>query len=108
VYSIDSSPNEWATIQHNLGAAYAECTQGNRSDNIENAIHHYNEALKVRTIESVPNDWATTQNNLGNAYCNRIQRDRAENLELAIDCYRKALQIRTRQSGPAKMGADPK
>ncbi|MEA3340519.1 MAG: CHAT domain-containing tetratricopeptide repeat protein, partial [Chloroflexota bacterium] len=81
--------------------AYADRIRGDRADNIERAIHHYNQALEIRTRQAFPKGWAATQNNLGEAYRNRIRGERAENIERAIHHYSQTLEVRTRQAFPA-------
>jgi tetratricopeptide (TPR) repeat protein len=100
VFSRDQFPEEWATIQNNLGTAYQEITQGDLTQNIETSIRYLEAALQVRTREASPEQWAETQNNLGVAYYSRIQGDRVESLELAIAAYEAALQVYTLENFP--------
>ncbi|WP_348304612.1 CHAT domain-containing protein, partial [Methanothrix sp.] len=74
--------------------------RGDRAENIELAIEHYEQALKIRTQKDFPTDWAATQNNLALAYNDRIRGDRAENIELAIEHYSLALKIYTQKDFP--------
>ncbi|MEW5719990.1 MAG: CHAT domain-containing tetratricopeptide repeat protein, partial [Chloroflexota bacterium] len=74
--------------------------RGERADNLEQAIAHYELALQVRTRAAFPEQWATTQNNLANAYNNCIRGERADNLEQAIAHYELALQVYTRAAFP--------
>ena len=85
---------------NNLGAAYSERIRGERAENLEQAIGHYQQALEVYTREAFPEQWAGTHNNLGNAYRSRIRGERAENLEQAIRHYEQALEVRTREAFP--------
>jgi len=93
-------PENWATLQNNLGIAYCDRIRGERAENLELAIAFYELALQVRTREAFPEYWATLQNNLGNAYGNRIRGERADNIEQAIASYELALQVRTREAFP--------
>jgi hypothetical protein len=68
VFSRETAPEAWATIQNNLAAAYSDRIRGERAENIEAAISCYIAALEVRTRAAFPQDWATTQNNLATAY----------------------------------------
>jgi len=68
VYTREDYPEQWATVQNNLGVAYSDRIEGVRAENIEGAIACYREALKVYTREAYPEDWAMTQNNLGTAH----------------------------------------
>jgi uncharacterized protein len=58
--------------QNNLAIAYKNRLAGERKENIEAAIRHYEAALQVCTREAAPHDWATTQNNLAAAYSDRL------------------------------------
>ena len=100
VYTREDYPEQWATVQNNLGLAYNKRIEGVRAENIEGAIACYREALIVRTPENYPEDWAMTQNNLGNAYSSRIEGVRAANIEEAIACCRLALKVATRENYP--------
>ena len=100
VFFREESPENWATTQSNLGAAYSDRIRGERAENLEKAIAAYELALEVRTREAFPEYWATTQHNLGAAYSDRIRGERAENLEQAIAAYELALEVRTREAFP--------
>jgi len=95
----------WAALQVDLGNSLAQSTFGKPAENIELAIQHYLQALKVRTQKDFPVDWATIQYNLAAAYYNRILGDRAENIELAIEHYLQALKIRTQKDFPTNWAA---
>jgi tetratricopeptide (TPR) repeat protein len=86
--------------QNNLGNAFADRLQGDRTGNLEQAIVHYQQALEVYTRQAFPKQWAMTQNNLGTAFADRLQGDRAGNLEQAIVHYQQALEVYTRQAFP--------
>jgi tetratricopeptide (TPR) repeat protein len=94
----ERNPELWAALHVELGNNLAQNPTRDRAENIELAIEHYNEALKVYTQRDFPVQWAMTQNNLANAYNNRIRGDRAENIELAIE---------TRRSRCTRKGTSP-
>jgi tetratricopeptide (TPR) repeat protein len=100
IYTREVFPQNWATTQNNLGAAYSDRLRGEPAENLEKAISNYELALQIWTREALPQDWATIQNNLGNAYSKRLRGERAENLEKAISNYELALQIWTREAFP--------
>ncbi|MFO5475572.1 MAG: tetratricopeptide repeat protein, partial [Dolichospermum sp.] len=102
VFTRDTSPEQWAMTQNNLGNAYRDRIRGDKADNLEIAIAAYQQALEVYTRTNFPEQWAMTQNNLGNAYSNRIRGDKADNLENAIAAYNKALEVRTRTDFPVQ------
>jgi CHAT domain-containing protein len=102
IYTRDAFPEQWATTQNNLAAAYSERIQGERADNLEWAIAVYEQALQVRTRDAFPEQWAETQNNLANTYKTRIRGERADNLEWAIAAYQQALQIRVFDTYPVQ------
>jgi tetratricopeptide (TPR) repeat protein len=102
VYTRQAYPEQWAATQNNLGNAYRNRIRGERAENLEQAILHYQQALEVYTRQAYPEQWAATQNNLGNAYLERIRGERAENLEQAIFHYQQALEVYTRQAYPVE------
>ncbi|MDB9314378.1 tetratricopeptide repeat protein, partial [Spirulina sp. CS-785/01] len=100
VFTQEKYPQDWATTQNNLAAAYSDRIRGERAENLEQAIAAYKAALEVYTRTAFPEQWATTQNNLANAYLYRIRGERAENLEQAIAAYKAALEVYTRTAFP--------
>ncbi|MFN7285624.1 MAG: CHAT domain-containing protein [Dolichospermum sp.] len=102
VFTRETSPELWGTLQNNLGIAYRDRIRGDKAENLEKAIAAYNAALEVRTPTDFPVDWATTQNNLGTAYSDRIRGDKADNLEIAIAAYNAALEVYTRTDFPVQ------
>ncbi|NEO81231.1 CHAT domain-containing protein [Moorena sp. SIO4G3] len=102
VFAREACPQDWATTQNNLAAAYRNRIRGQKADNLEAAIKAFQRALQVRTREAFPQDWAMTQNNLANAYGERIRGEKADNLEAAINAHKVALQVYTRETFPQK------
>ncbi|MDY6940405.1 MAG: CHAT domain-containing tetratricopeptide repeat protein [Cyanobacteriota bacterium] len=100
VLTREAFPENWATTQNNLAAAYSDRIRGERAQNLEKAIASYENALQVRTRDAFPENWAMAQNNLGNAYLYRIRGERTDNLEKAIASYENALQVYTREAFP--------
>src|SRR5829696_2422646 len=98
--SQNSEPQLWAWVQFQFGTSFGQAPGGDRSENLERAIEHYNRALLVYTIQDFPEQWAAIQNNLASAYANRIRGDRSENLERAIEYCFRALQLYTIQDSP--------
>jgi CHAT domain-containing protein/tetratricopeptide (TPR) repeat protein len=96
----NAQPELWAVLHVELGNSLYQNPLGDRAENLDLAIDHYNQALEVMTREAFPEDWAVTQNNLAIAYSNRIRGDRAENLDLAIGHSNQALEVRTREAFP--------
>ena len=87
-------------VQNNLGIGYRSRVQGERADNREKAIQHFEAALTVLTRETCPSNGRTTQNNLANAYDNRVRGERADNQEKAIAHLQAALTVFTRDAYP--------
>ena len=71
VFTREERPNEWATVQNNLGnALWAQGIRmegGKAAELLAEAVATYRSALEVRTREKHPQYWSTTQDNLGNA-----------------------------------------
>jgi hypothetical protein len=73
VRTREAFPQDWASTQNNLAAAYTEKIRGEKAENIELAIASYTAALTVYTREAFPEQWAQTQNNLATAYSDKIR-----------------------------------
>src|SRR5437867_3731056 len=91
----DEIPLFYGAILYNLGAAYRDLSTGDRTSNLAQAIHCYQQALRFTTPEAAPLGYAMTQNNLGNAYRELPTGDRAANQAKAITCYQQALRFTT-------------
>jgi CHAT domain-containing protein/tetratricopeptide (TPR) repeat protein len=98
----DAQAHLWATLQNALAISLLQNPQGERAENVEQAILHFQHALQVFTPQAFPIDWAGIQNNLGNAYRQRIRGEPADNLEQAILHYQHTLEVHTRQDFPER------
>ena len=99
---VEGKNNEqlWTALQFELGDSLIQNPQGDRAENIEQAISAYEQSLKVFTRKAMPVEWAQAMNNLAGAYVGRIRGDRAENIEQAIDAYKQSFHVRTREAMP--------
>ena len=95
-----SQPELWAALQAELADSLAQNPQGERAENLEEAIRGYDAALEVMTREAMPVEWAQAMTGRANAYSDRIRGERAENLEEAIRGYDAALEVVTREAMP--------
>jgi MFS transporter, FSR family, fosmidomycin resistance protein len=91
---------DWATARTKLGFAYAQCSEGDRSENWELAVATFTEALSARSRAANPEEWAAANANLGVAYRERVAGDRSENQERAITAFEDALAVLTREGNP--------
>ena len=85
VFTRDTSPEQWAMTQNNLGTAYSDRIRGDKADNLENAIAAYQQALEVRTRTDFPVENAQTLFNLGILY------QESQQFDLAYDTFKSAL-----------------
>ncbi|KAB8332514.1 tetratricopeptide repeat protein [Scytonema tolypothrichoides VB-61278] len=68
VYTKNAFPQQWATTQNHLAAAYSKRILGDKAQNLELAIASYSAALSVYTKDAFPQNHADTLFNLGIAY----------------------------------------
>ncbi|MGC1394636.1 MAG: tetratricopeptide repeat protein, partial [Coleofasciculaceae cyanobacterium] len=96
------SPQTYAMVQNNLGAAYGDLARYKEpEDSLEQSIRAYEEALRYRKAESEPTKYASTQNNLGTAHWNLAQHQSpVVNLRAAISAYSEALTYYDSKSEP--------
>jgi CHAT domain-containing protein len=93
-------PVEWSAIMTNLGTVYRERIRGDRAENFEQAIHHYQQALKIQTFDMLPENHLMTQHNLGNLYFEERQWVQAHQAyDNAIAVSRALLQEAYSESG---------
>jgi hypothetical protein len=96
----ESDPKLWAKLQGELANSLIENPLGDRGANLEQAIFHFQQSLKVYTRQNLPEEWAVTMTNLGIAYRGRILGDRAANMARAIYFYQQAPEVFTRTAFP--------
>lgn len=92
IYAGYGTPDDWSRQQFNLGNAFCDLSEAAGEDHWREAIFHYEEALKVRTLEHDPERHAAVLENLGTAYRQLPSGDRLNNLRKSIRCYRVALR----------------
>jgi tetratricopeptide (TPR) repeat protein len=95
VFRLDRFPDEWASVQNDLGVAYARLGGADHQLNVQRALRCFGLALLVRTEEEHPLEWAATQVNLGNTY-RRLHGSTPTNsksLSDAIEAHKGALRI---------------
>lgn len=97
-WTRDRFPQQWAKVQLKLGLTYLARRRGNRWDNLEAAIAHFQYAGEILTREEAPVDWAYLQAGLGLAY----KEQAPEDIERAIDHFQNALIVSTRAADPEK------
>ncbi|MEL6813196.1 MAG: tetratricopeptide repeat protein [Cyanobacteria bacterium J06598_3] len=103
LYSIDTEPMEYATLQNSLGSVFWKLAHYDEpTDYLHRAIVAYNAALTGYVPEYQPLDYAAVQNNLGITYWSLAKHEQAMLLlKHAISAYRDALNYRTPEVDPA-------
>lgn len=87
-------PQLWSQIQSNLVEVYTNL-DGDRTQNVEQALAHGEAALRQRDPRKDPVNWAITQQLLAYAWLNRRAGDHVFNLSRAIKADEDALTILT-------------
>jgi len=100
VFTRETWPEYWATVQNNLGSMHIQRVLGERAENLSRAINCLKNALEVYTREAFPQKWTNLQINLGTAYRESIRGNKKENLNKAISCTSEALQVINREASP--------
>jgi hypothetical protein len=49
LFKRETQPQLWETLQYQIANSLLQDPQGERADNVEQAIHHYQQALEVHT-----------------------------------------------------------
>lgn len=90
IITLENHPDFWATIHHNLGAAYLECSKSGKDQNNALGIEHMRMALKYYTKISEPSRWGASQIILGLLYAQRKDDD---SYQIAVDCFQNSLSV---------------
>jgi len=64
-YTQELWPKEWASTHNNLGIMYYERGHGDRIENLQTSISHFEQALIIRTESDMPDAQAHTIRHLG-------------------------------------------
>jgi hypothetical protein len=64
IYTRQKFPEYWAMLQHNLGLAYHDRSQGDRRENLERSIVSFHNALQIHTQQEFPEKWKIDQDDL--------------------------------------------
>ena len=99
VFTPETMPYAWASIQNNLGATY-KVKPGDDDQNIRPAIACWEMALTVFDKTAYPLEWANVQRNLGTAYKDLNTGNQVENLLRAREHVLAALEIFTVDQQP--------
>ena len=91
---------KWAARQSDLCHAYWQRIEGDREQNMEQAIQHGQAALQIYTYEDTPDEWAEALLYIGTAYLSRISGEYRVNIESAINSFEQALRVYTHESEP--------
>lgn len=86
VRTRESFPYHWAMTTSMLALAHLHRLEGDRAENIEGAIQHFEAIARHGEMP------AQTRSHQGNAYLRRMRGDRRVNVEKAMECYRIALK----------------
>jgi tetratricopeptide (TPR) repeat protein len=105
LYKSRNQLKDWAREEYNQGNAWCELPEEEYPDKWQQAIIHYEQALRVRTRDKNPSGYAATLQNLGTAYRQLKSGDKIANVLKAADCYRRALQIYDSSTFPAQHAA---
>ena len=92
----ETSPKseQWARTSAELATIFANRRNGNRSNNLEEAIDHANRALEVYHPDSHPQQYTQTKLLLANIYCDRLEGNFVQNHLRAIQLFEDVLSLR--------------
>lgn len=105
LYLSRNQLEDWAREEYNQGNAWCELPEDDYPDKWQQAILHFEQALRVRTRDKNPLRYAATLQNLGTAYRQVAIGDKTANVLRATDCFRRALQVYDLSSFPAQHAA---
>ncbi len=89
----EEQPELWAHLHGEAGTGLTQCPLGDRAENLERAIWHFQSTLDVFSPDTSPEQWAISHYNLAQAHKNRWLGDRADNLKQAIAHFEQVLEV---------------
>jgi tetratricopeptide (TPR) repeat protein len=103
--SLPSESIDAARTKAMLAFALVHAPTSSRGDNIRQAIHYYEDALRVIDRELAPQWWAELNHYLGCAIMDCPNTRRAESIPRAIGCFEHSLEVWTRSSSAGHWAA---
>jgi len=100
VMQVADGSAQWCELQNNLGLAWTESLDGDRGENLRQAIAAFNSAPGGLACDGDPVLRAKLQTNLGIAWLDMGTGYRVGNLNNAIVAFRLALAVYTRDGHP--------
>jgi len=92
VCTREAFPEQWATTQHNLAAAYSDRIRGERVDNLKAAIAAYQLALEVYTREDFPEQWEITHRYFVSAYSDYVREEKFDIHQAALTALQTSFE----------------
>jgi tetratricopeptide (TPR) repeat protein len=93
IYRRAGQLDDWAREEFNQANVWCDLPEAEFPEKWAEAIHHYENALRVRTKAADPRRYAATMMNLGTALRQVRSGDKAGNVWRAARCYRAALRV---------------
>src|SRR5256885_672222 len=101
VLTREQYPIEWGQVHLHMGNVYLNRICDDRTENIEEAINCYENAMEVLEYSLSLRQHAIIQRDLGQAFSIRLKNDRTQNIELARMYFDTALRIYEADEYPA-------
>jgi tetratricopeptide (TPR) repeat protein len=105
IYQSLGMADDWGRTQFNLGNSCCDLSEITGEDHWQEAVAHYQESLRVRTLEKDPERHAAVLENLGSAFRRLPCGGNGNNVRKSIQCYRRALRIYAPATHPGKSAA---
>jgi tetratricopeptide (TPR) repeat protein len=105
IYHSLAMADEWARTHFNLGNSCCDLSEFTGEEHWQEAVFHFEESLRVRTLQQDRERHAAVLENLGSAYRRLTGRGDGKSAAKSIDCYHRALRIWNQRSHPRKYAA---
>lgn len=105
IYAECARIDDSARTLFNLANTLCDLSEITGEDHWREAVVHYEESLRVRTLEKDPERHAAVLENLGSAYRRLSGGGPADYVKKSIRCYQRALRIYVAASHPDKNAA---
>lgn len=96
----DRMPGPWRTAQRILAGAYANRALGDRSENIERSLEHFELAADEELKRTDPTSWSRVQREIARVYRLRSQGNAGDNVREALARYDAASEAYPRKEHP--------
>jgi tetratricopeptide (TPR) repeat protein len=98
--SKQATPEKWSSTHRNLGEVYREREEGDRRENLQRAIQHYEKSMAIITRGKDPELWASIKAAVAICYVKMSPHLSEDEVQESLSCVTEAHSVFTKEEFP--------